>query len=93
MPLAICPTFRLLIIWPDLCFWHLGYLKDLASTFHQKAERFTLYASSVDKAILASKVIHKHPRAGDADVELVIVDSVDTVDATAVDTSFMGHSY
>lgn len=67
--------------------------KDLATAFHEKAERFTLYASSEDKALKASKAIHKYPRAGESGHALVIVGSVDTVDATAVDTSLLGHSY
>jgi esterase/lipase superfamily enzyme len=66
---------------------------DLADDFHNKAERFTLYASSEDKALKASKIIHKYPRAGESGLGLVVVDSVDTVDATAVDTSLVGHSY
>lgn len=67
--------------------------KDLATAFHDKAERFTLYASSEDKTLVASRVIHKYPRAGDSGVDLVIINSVDTIDATAIDTSFLGHSY
>ena len=66
---------------------------DLAAAFPRKAERFTLYASSHDKAILASKLVHKYPRAGESGVNLVVVDAVDTVDASAVDTSLLGHSY
>ena len=67
--------------------------KNFAKSFPEKAERFTLYASSVDKALAVSKVIHKYARAGDSGVDLVVLDSVDTVDASAVDTSLMGHSY
>ncbi len=46
--------------------------KDLAGAFGRKAERFTLYASSRDKALIASKVVHKYPRAGDLGPGLVI---------------------
>jgi esterase/lipase superfamily enzyme len=67
--------------------------KDLAQQFHGKADRYTLYASSRDKAIEASRLIHRYPRAGDSGVDLVIVDPVDTIDATAIDTSMVGHSY
>jgi esterase/lipase superfamily enzyme len=66
---------------------------DLAKAFHEKAERFTLYASSGDNAIKASRLIHKYSRAGESGLDLVVVGSVDTVDATAVDTSLLGHSY
>jgi esterase/lipase superfamily enzyme len=67
--------------------------KDLAVKFQRKADRFTLYASSHDKALQASKLIHKYPRAGESGMDLVITASIDTVDATAVDTSLIGHSY
>ncbi len=67
--------------------------KDLAIGFLNKAERFTLYASSNDKALMISRGIHKHPRAGDSGVDLVVLDPLDTVDATAIDTSLLGHSY
>ncbi|MCX6876525.1 MAG: alpha/beta hydrolase [Verrucomicrobia bacterium] len=67
--------------------------KDLVEAFHHKAERFTLYASSKDKALKASKLIHRYARAGESGPALVVVDSVDTVDATSVDTSLLGHSY
>lgn len=66
---------------------------DLAHEFHRQAGRFTLYASSTDKALLASKAINGYPRAGDSGPGLVIAEHVDTVDATLVDTSLMGHTY
>ena len=67
--------------------------KNLAGHFSKKADQFTLYASSNDKAIMASKMIHKYPRAGDSGLGLVIVPSVDTVDVTAINTSLDGHSF
>ena len=36
---------------------------------------------------------HRQPRAGDAGPGLLVVEGVETVDATAVDTSLVGHSY
>lgn len=53
----------------------------------------TLYASSRDKALLASKTFHGYARAGDAGAGLVVVPGIDTIDASAVDTSLLGHSY
>lgn len=67
--------------------------KDLASKFSDRAERFTLYASSEDKALKASKAIHGYPRAGESGLDLVVVPRVDTIDATGMDTSLLGHSY
>jgi esterase/lipase superfamily enzyme len=69
--------------------------RQLAGAFNRSAERVTLYASSTDLALKVSKTVHGYPRAGDAGGALVIVDGVDTIDATNVDTSLLGlgHSY
>jgi len=52
----------------------------------------TLYASQKDKAIWLSRVIHQYARAG-LMPPVTIVDGVDTIDATGVDDTFLGHSY
>ncbi len=56
----------------------------------------TLYASSNDKALRASRVFHSdQPRAGEAGPHLVVVPNVDTVDVSELETGFfaLGHSY
>jgi esterase/lipase superfamily enzyme len=53
----------------------------------------TLYGSSADMALKASKEFHKYPRLGDTGAGLVVLPGMETIDATAVDTSFLGHSY
>lgn len=67
----------------------------LAAKFKGCAARITLYASSRDVALLASKFVHGYPRAGEAGDALTVVDGVDTIDASLVDTSLIGlhHSY
>ncbi|WP_128964927.1 alpha/beta hydrolase [Bradyrhizobium guangdongense] len=67
----------------------------LAAKFKGCAARLTLYASSRDVALLASKFVHGYPRAGEAGEALTVVDGVDTIDASLVDTSLVGlrHSY
>ena len=67
--------------------------RQFARDFHGRASRFTLYASSKDKALAASKAVHGAPRAGDSGSGLVVVDSVDTIDASEISTGFLGHSY
>ena len=68
--------------------------KQFVRDFHQKADSFTLYASSKDKALQASKKIHgEYPRAGDSGKDLVVVKGIDTIDASLIDTSLLGHSY
>ena len=64
--------------------------KQLAPRFTGKASRTTLYVSSEDKAIILSRGFHDEARAGG---EVTIVDGIDTVDASQVRTSFLGHSY
>ena len=56
------------------------------------ADRVTLYASSGDAALIASKGLHAEPRAGDAWFDLT-AEGVETVDCSRIDFSFMGHSY
>ena len=67
----------------------------LAAKFKGCAARVTLYASSRDVALLASKLVHGYPRAGEAGEALTVVDGIDTIDASLVDTSLVGlhHSY
>ncbi len=56
------------------------------------AERVTLYASSGDAALIASKGLHAEPRAGDAWFTLT-ADGIETIDCSRIDFTFMGHSY
>jgi len=64
------------------------------------AHQVTLYACSDDTALKASRQLHRDPgrpwvqieRAGDA-THPVIEAGLHTIDVSAVDTSFMGHSY
>lgn len=64
------------------------------------AQQVTLYACSGDTALKASRQLHRDPnrpwirieRAGDS-TKPVVTAGVQTIDVSAVDTSFMGHSY
>ena len=53
----------------------------------------TLYASSNDRALLASKAFHGYPRAGESGSGLVVATGVETIDASAVSGGLLGHSY
>lgn len=53
----------------------------------------TLYASSADVALQASRQLNGFPRAGDAGDGLVITDGIETIDASDVATDGLGHSY
>src|SRR5918993_2555065 len=50
----------------------------------------TLYASSSDLALRMSMEINGYPRLGAAGPGLVVMPGLETVDATGVDTSFLG---
>jgi esterase/lipase superfamily enzyme len=65
----------------------------IAPAMQRTARRLTLYASSRDDALLASQLLHRSPRAGDAGQGLVVVPGIDTIDVTAIDSSPWGHSY
>jgi esterase/lipase superfamily enzyme len=53
----------------------------------------TLYASSNDQALLASKAFHGYPRAGESGTGLVVVEGVETIDASDISGGLLGHSY
>ena len=69
------------------------FRRDIVPALAGTANPITLYASSEDIALAASKRIHGYPRAGDTGSGLVVMDGVETIDATGVDTSFIKHSY
>jgi esterase/lipase superfamily enzyme len=66
---------------------------DQFDTGKVKAQRLTLYASNHDQALIISKLRNGGSRAGDARPEIDVKVGVDSVDASAVDTSLLGHSY
>jgi esterase/lipase superfamily enzyme/nucleoid DNA-binding protein len=66
---------------------------DLAGVMRPAARRMTLYASENDRALDVSHRVHGYGRAGDVKPEIVVAAGLDSVDASAVDTSFLGHSY
>lgn len=64
----------------------------LAQEISKTARRVTMYGSSKDEALTASKKFHGYRRAGDTEV-ITVVPGVDTIDASTIDTSLIGHSY
>jgi esterase/lipase superfamily enzyme len=65
---------------------------ELAAKFQGRAERFTLYGSSNDRALKISRLFHRYPRAGESGDNMALADGVDTIDSSAADTSLVGHS-
>jgi esterase/lipase superfamily enzyme len=98
---AVCDALKILSSDPgcNLKFNHLvlaapdidaDTFRELAATLQRLSGRITLYESSKDKAMQASKKIHGNPRAGEP---LLVIPGLDTIDASAIDTDFLGHSY
>jgi esterase/lipase superfamily enzyme len=69
------------------------FLNQIAPAIVNDHQHFTLYASSSDRALMLSKAFSGGPRAGDSLPEPVVVSGIDTIDATGIDTSLLGHSY
>jgi esterase/lipase superfamily enzyme len=64
--------------------------RQLASVFRPVVRRVALYCCAWNKGLIISRTFHGPPRAGDS---IVIVPGIDVIDASAVDTSLLGHSY
>ena len=59
----------------------------------ENTQHCTLYASSRDRALLISRYFHNYQRLGETEPELIVAHGMDTIDASLVDTSLLGHSY
>ncbi len=69
------------------------FRRDLGPPLAAVAQQVTLYASSADQALIASKRVHGYPRAGESGTNLVFVPGIDTIDVSGIDMSLLGHSY
>jgi esterase/lipase superfamily enzyme len=69
------------------------FKKDMAPRLARTGIHMTLYASSKDRALLASKAFHGYPRAGDSGEALLVVDGMETIDASDASGGLLGHSY
>ncbi|MCY2983938.1 MAG: alpha/beta hydrolase [Planctomycetota bacterium] len=69
------------------------FKNEIASKIVTKSRRTTLYTSKTDLALIASRYFNQGDRAGDSGAQVVILDGIETIDATAVDSSLLGHSY
>ena len=69
------------------------FLDQIAPAMMSGQRHLTLYASSNDEALAMSMKFNGKQRAGASRPKVTLVKGMDTIDASAVDTSFMGHSY
>jgi esterase/lipase superfamily enzyme len=74
-----------------------GVFTELAAAIRGAADKVTLYASSKDEALVASKAINGEPRAGDSFPQPATSSGIDTIDVSDVSTNFwndvIGHFY
>ncbi len=56
-------------------------------------KRLTMYSSSEDTALKISASFNGSPRLGLSGTGIFVINQMDTVDASGIDTSLLGHSY
>jgi len=82
---------NLVLMAPDI---DLGiFRRDIVPAINQVAIPTTVYASSTDWALFTSSSLNGYPRAGDSSEKVYTFPGIDTIDATLVKQSFLGHSY
>jgi esterase/lipase superfamily enzyme len=83
---------ELILAAPDL---DVEDFRRMQAAIGSSAAHVTLYASSRDKALIASDMVHfLRRRLGQAGSSLFVEPQIlDTIDASAVDTDFLDHSY
>jgi esterase/lipase superfamily enzyme len=85
------PFDRVVLAAPDVDADH--FRRDLAPALLKVANQVTLYASSDDQALIASKGVHGYPRAGESGENIVVVSGIETIDVSGIDLTLLGHSY
>jgi esterase/lipase superfamily enzyme len=80
------------LIAPDI---DAALFRELAEQFPTGIGPIALYASSQDKALAASEKLAGYARAGQGGKNILVVPGVESIDASAVDTSAigLGHQY
>ncbi|HEU5041034.1 MAG TPA: alpha/beta fold hydrolase, partial [Gemmatimonadales bacterium] len=69
------------------------FAQQIASAIRPLTQRLTVYMSSKDKALRLSRWLSTHRRLGEATSPMLVVKSVDTIDASELDTDLLGHGY
>jgi esterase/lipase superfamily enzyme len=70
----------------------VGTFRNLCGGYVQTSNRATLYVSSKDRAVEASRWLHDFPRAGLLP-PVMIVPGIDTINVVNSDISMLGHGY
>lgn len=82
---------HLVLMAPDI---DLGiFRRDIVPAINRVGIATTIYASGTDWALITSSSLNGYPRAGDSSEQVYTFPGIDTIDATLVRQSFLGHSY
>ncbi|RKS28626.1 esterase/lipase superfamily enzyme [Pseudomonas sp. WPR_5_2] len=71
----------------------IEFTEQIAPGLQKLGAPITLYASSNDRALATSKWLHGGARAGESGENLIVVNGIETIDASNTDTDLIGHSY
>lgn len=69
-----------------------GTFRSFCAAYTKLSNRTTLYVSSADRAVGASRWLHAFPRAG-LIPPVTVVPGIDTINVTNVDLTMLGHGY
>jgi esterase/lipase superfamily enzyme len=69
------------------------FKRDIAPKITKRFNNVTLYSAQDDKALYFSKIVNGGERAGGAGEGVLLIDGIETIDATGIDTTFLKHSY
>ena len=69
------------------------FTEQLAPALFRLGAPVTLYASSHDEALAVSDSWHHGARLGESGAHLVVLDGMETIDASAAQADLLGHSY
>lgn len=69
------------------------FAEQIVPAIRPAAHRISMYASSHDRALMASQQVHAFRRAGQSGPEIMVLDGIETIDASTVDTDLLGHGY
>lgn len=69
------------------------FKRDIAPVIVQADSRITLYVSSIDIPLMASRSVNLYPRLGDARETPVIIKGIETIDASEAASLISGHTY
>ncbi len=68
-------------------------IRQAAPALARLAARVTMYASVVDRALIAAHRLREKARAGESGEHVLVVPGIDTVDVSGVNDDLLGHSY